>query len=104
MKLGFLSPWGEFVEAGYLEHIIKADEICERYYHLDQEDSEEYLLDNGWVHITYLKLLGRGYMISWNYIKTLTEAQKAYLKPIVSAEWDEISVACKGDLQRELMI
>lgn len=105
IEMGWLSPEGELIEAGYLYHISVADEIVEkRYSTLYVEDGapDDWLINHGWVHISRLVMLGYKYIITWNFIHHLTQAQKEWLKPRVEENWNWIEDFCKTDLITEL--
>lgn len=104
MVLGWLSPDGEMIEAGYLEHIIVADKICEKYYNTYIDSvPDDFLLEKGWVHITMTMWIDHAYWVMWAYSSHhLTQAQKDYLRPVVINNWNWISKSCQRDLKEEL--
>ena len=105
MELGWLSPNGELIKADYMSHMIIADKICKQYYpNVDPVWSDEFLMKQGWVHITMTTFIEHAYHILWDYNVYLTQAQKNYLKPIVELNWAWISDSCKPDLIEELDI
>ena len=100
MQLGWLSPGGEMIEAGYLDHIAVADDIALKYYQVDETDDlpDEFLMDHGWVHIT-ISIFDGQYHIMWYH--HLTDNQKQYLIPKIEQEWNMMSDFTKIDLEKE---
>ena len=112
MKLGWLSPSGEFIECGYWEHLAIAHELVEKYYtttivtpnivsipsNTKITPDDDLLLENGWVYIGISSFGTRELRIGWK--KFLTEHQKYFLKPyfeqteidinsVAKLRWDE---------------
>ena len=105
MTLGWLSPNGELIEADYMSHIYIAEDICKKYYGLEEvwlPDDE--LINHGWVHITMTTFMDHEIHIIWKFGGHLTEAQKNYLKPEVEANINWLNKSCKMDLEEEGVI
>ena len=105
IEMGWLSPEGELIEADYLNHIHVADEIIEKRYstlYIENGAPDEWLIEHGWIHISRQVMLGHKYIIMWNFLKPLTQAQKTWLKPRVEENWEWIEQFCKNDLIKEL--
>lgn len=101
INLGWLSPNGRFFEAGYLEHLEKARDICREIYGIEEPSTpDEILMEKGWVHITESTIFE--YMFMFLFYGHLTMEQKQYLKPICEEWWDWIHSTCKTDLNEEL--
>lgn len=80
MRLGWLSPSGEFTEVHYGDHVAVADKILmkmDKFFEVGPSDDK--LLNLGWVKITVSLLGKKEQRIYWN--KFLTEEQKNFLRP-----------------------
>lgn len=105
IKMGWLSPEGELIEAGYMDHILIADQIIEKRYatqYIENGAPDDWLIDHGWVHISQLRMSGSKYIFTWAFVNPLTQAQKDWLKPRVEKNWDLIEKWSKEDLRRGL--
>ena len=105
IEMGWLSPEGELIEAGYMDHISIADKIVEQRYltlYLEDGAPDGWLIDHGWVHISRLIMFEHKYIIMWYFHGHLTQAQKDWLKPRVEQNWNLIENYCKNDLIYEL--
>lgn len=80
MNTGWLSPDGEFIECGPRDHVNEADEIAEKLGIFDlTRSSDDVLLDNGWIRISFLTFFEHGYVFSFMK-ESATEYQKTFLE------------------------
>lgn len=100
MRLGWLSPDGDFIECGSYNHVSTARDLCARLgYHpenFERTADDTLLLNHGWAYIGKSEL-DYCYRIYWN--RFLTEQQKAVLKEYL--ECDSLDKYCKERLLAE---
>ena len=92
LKLGWLSPSGEFIETGMYQHMYFARQIRDRLnlqnkdriYGKGQMSDDELLIDAGWVSITKSAMSHR-WIISWKRF-SLSPEQKRFLEPYFQFE------------------
>lgn len=78
MRLGWLSPRGDFIRCEKYEHYDIAQDLCKRRgADLSREEADEKLLSAGWVRITLSSLPPIQYFICY---RRLSEEQKNWLK------------------------
>lgn len=103
LKLGWLSPEGEFIQCQHYDHTSVANDILNRldnrtsYFQYHRPDDK--LLELGWVHISIDILGKRELVIYWN--KFLTEIQKEFLKPYFETTLIDVSFSCKAKWEKE---
>ena len=93
LKLGWLSPTGEFTECGGYEHYSAARSIAESlklhtfdsdsYRRVDEEDA---VINAGYVLIGRSELFFHGWRILWSIYHTLTPEQRRFLSPYFDDE------------------
>ena len=87
MDLGWLSPDGQFFMCHIMEHYATAQKLAKRYNNGEEvEHADDWLMQNGWVHITRSMLFGHEYFILHD--KSFTNPQKEYLEPLIKQNWE----------------
>ena len=80
MKIGWLSPSGNFIEVKWGDHTAVADKILmkmDKFFEVGPSDDK--LLNAGWVKITISLLGKKEQRVYWNNF--LTTEQKNFLRP-----------------------
>ena len=97
---GFMSPAGDFYEAGYMEHLYVADNIYKSIHGVScTGDGEEALMNEGWLVIHSMTFLDYGFLFNFN--GHLTPEQIRVIKPLVENNWDRVIKSNRTELQLE---
>lgn len=102
LKLGWLSPSGDFYECEEYDHIWKAKQLIKTYgynYNEKSEWADDVIMSHGWVHITMSMLTGE-LMIFWD--KGLTSNQRDFLRPYFEQTYRNVSGMSRVDWEEEL--
>lgn len=100
-NLGWLTPYGDFVQCSYEEHLNVAERMAHFYYPEDTNPhADDTLLNHGWVKIT-MSLFDHKYRIYWDMNKHLTIYQKQFLSKYYYNK-DECGDVTFCSLQKEL--
>ena len=99
LKMGFMSPSGDFYETGYMEHLHIADELYKSIHDSAcVSDPEEELMKEGWLSIHVLGILDR---FLFGFMGHLTSEQIKIIKPVVEDNWDQIVRSNRWELEIE---
>ena len=80
---GWLAPDGEFIECDPRDHWLVASDLTEaRGIDRADQSSSDILIVHGWIQISYLTLIGHGYIFMSNY-KKATDNQKQFLREFI---------------------
>lgn len=93
MKLGWLSPQGDFYECHSYDHVAAAEEIISKVgiVVLDKlRQPDDILLDVGYAKLGISSLGEKRYYVIWN--RRLTPYQRYFLKDIIENENPEMSI------------
>ena len=82
MGTGWLSPSGEFIECDPHEE--------------DQRHADDFLIEHGWIRISFLLMLDTGYVFSC--YKAASESQKLFLRRFLEENQESISQQGINDL------
>lgn len=100
LKTGFMSPSGDFYEAGYMEHLHIADELYESIHNSACVSyPEDELMKEGWLSIHVLTMFEKGYLFS--FMGHLTSEQIKIIKPVVEDNWNQIIKTNRRELEIE---
>lgn len=97
---GFLSPTGEFIECDYMDHIIVAEELCEKlgYTEAIYHPTDILLEKFGFVQMSMSVLICWEYHVFWDSSHHLTEEQKNFLRPIFEANDENLAPIDYGSI------
>ena len=99
LKMGFMSPSGDFYETGYMEHLYIADELYKSIHDSAcVSDPEKELMKEGWLSIHVLGILDR---FLFGFMGHLTSEQIRIIKPVVEENWDQIIRSNRWELEIE---
>ena len=91
-RTGWLSPDAEFIECESWEHDSKAEELAKALNIYDESaSSDEVLIENGWIRISWLTALDFGLSFGGKWGKHVTERQREHLRNIYDNDRDLIS-------------
>lgn len=92
MKIGWLSPWGDFYECHSYDHFATAEDIVSKYAFTfnDYKQPDDILLEIGYAKLGINSLGEKRYCVIWN--KRLTQSQRYFLKDIIENENTEIPI------------
>ena len=76
MKIGWLSPTGEFIECGLYDHSVVAEKLTG-----DPVQPDEILFKRGYAKITVSMLGKKEQAIFWDLHRDLTPEQVRFLRP-----------------------
>ena len=98
MGTGWLSPSGEFIECDPHDHWGTAVELGEKLglSEEDQNRADDFLIEHGWIRISFLLMLDTGYVFS--YYKAASESQKLFLRRFLEENQESISQQGINDL------
>ena len=100
MKLGWISPDGDFIECHSYDHIATATELCKKFGYkadiLERVPDDTLLMRHGWAYVG-ISELDHNYRVGWS--KFLTEPQKNVLKEYL--ESDRLDKYCRERLLME---
>ena len=105
IEIGWLAPDGTMYECATMEHNVVAEKLAEKigWHELDENfnriTADDFLIKNGWVHITRQMIFGHNYLFL--HEKHYTEAQKNWLRPKIEENWEDIDPLDKWDWEEE---
>ena len=91
MGTGWLSPSGEFIECDPHDHWGMAVELVEKLdlSEEDQRHADDFLIEHGWIRISFLLMLDTGYVFS--YYEIASESQRLFLRRFLEENQESLS-------------